>query len=126
MPSTKILIDKWMEARSLPTLKAAARALGKAGASTVGNWMSGYAKPDDASIAKMCSQCGEDAAWWIAKLHSEFEEDPLLQKVWNRLAQVAAALVITVGLSIAAPSTAHASVGLSAHNQAYPVYYVKS
>jgi transcriptional regulator with XRE-family HTH domain len=92
MSSANKLIDKWMKVCSIKTQTEAARRLGKSGSATLSNWRSGYAKPDDESIALMCEQCGEDAAQWIGKLHLEFEESPRLRKVWLRLAQAAAVM----------------------------------
>ncbi|MBT2118939.1 hypothetical protein KK141_11045 [Dyella sp. LX-66] len=124
MSSAKILLDKWMQACSIPNLDAAAKRLGKAKGTTVSNWRTGYAKPDDASIALMCEQCGEDAALWVARLHAEFESDQRMKRVWLRLAQVAAALALTLGVT-APYSSAHAERASFSRNQGHPVYYVK-
>ena len=97
MSTAKILLDKWMKARSLASLKDAAKVLGKS-STALTNWRTGYAKPDDASIALMCEQCGEDGALWVAKLHAEFESDQRMKRVWLRLAQVAAAVTLAIGL----------------------------
>lgn len=109
------LLDKWMKVCSIKTQSEAARILGKAGSATISNWRSGYAKPDNESIALMCEQCGEDAAHWIGVLSLEFEQSPRLKKVWLRLAQAAAAVVLTFG-AIQVPANAHAAAGSSAHN----------
>lgn len=92
MNSANNLLDKWMAVCSIKTQADAARILGKSGSATLSNWRSGYAKPDDESIALMCEQAGEDAAHWIALLHYEFEESPRLRKVWQQIAGIAAGL----------------------------------
>jgi hypothetical protein len=122
MSTAKILLDKWMKARSLASLKDASRELGKS-STALTNWRTGYAKPDDASIALMCEQCGEDGALWVAKLHAEFEADPRMKRVWLRLTQVAAAITLTVGL-LTPTSTVHAQGQVFAQS-VHSVYYVK-
>ena len=123
MSTAKILLDKWMNTRSLASLKDAAKVLGKS-STALTNWRTGYAKPDDASIALMCEQCGEDGALWVAKLHAEFESDQRMKRVWLRLAQVAAAITLTLGVT-APYSSAHAGSASFSRNQGHPVYYVK-
>ncbi len=119
MSNASKLLDKWMKVCSIKTQAEAARILGKAGSATISNWRSGYAKPDNESIALICEQCGEDAAHWIGQLNADFEESPRLKKVWLRLAQ-AAAVLIAVGL---APT--HAGADSAARNPGHSVYYVK-
>ncbi len=92
MSNANKLLDKWMKVCSIKTQAEAARILGKAGSATISNWRSGYAKPDNESIALMCEQCGEDAAHWIGVLNLDFEQSPRLKKVWLRLAQAAASI----------------------------------
>lgn len=92
MSNANKLIDKWMEVCAIKTQTEAAKRLGKAGSATISNWRSGYAKPDNESIAQMCEECGESAAHWIGLLNLDFEESPRLKKVWAQLAKVAAAL----------------------------------
>ena len=92
------LLDKWMKTCSIPTQTEAARRLGKAGSATISNWRSGYAKPDDESIALICEQCGEDPAKWIGQLRLDFETSPRLKPVWLRLAQGSAAVALAACL----------------------------
>ena len=99
MSHANVLLDKWMKACSIKTQAEAARILGKAGSATISNWRSGYAKPDNDSIALICEQCGEDAAHWIGVLSADFEESPRLKKVWLRLAQAAAVILIAVNVA---------------------------
>lgn len=111
MSNANKLLDKWMKVCSIKTQAEAARILGKAGSATISNWRSGYAKPDNESIALMCEQCGEDAAHWIGVLNLDFEQSPRLKKVWLRLAQAAAAIALAIGIA-----PAHAGTVLTAHN----------
>lgn len=117
MSNANKLLDKWMKVCSIKTQAEAARILGKAGSATISNWRSGYAKPDNESIALMCEQCGEDAAHWIGVLNLDFEQSPRLKKVWLRLAQAAASVAIIYAFSrIDVHHEAVASIVLAARN----------
>ena len=96
MPAAKILLDKWMKACSIASQTEAAHLLGKAGSATISNWRSGYAKPDDESIARMAEESGEDPVHWIGAIHLDFEKSDRLKKVWLRMAQAAAAVALMV------------------------------
>jgi len=108
MSNANILLDKWMKVCSIKTQAEAARILGKAGSATISNWRSGYAKPDNDSIALICEQCGEDAAHWIGKLNLDFEESPRMRKVWLRLARAAAVILLAVNVAPAHTGTVSA------------------
>lgn len=94
MSHANVLLDKWMKVCSIKTQAEAARILGKAGSATISNWRSGYAKPDNDSIALICEQCGEDAAHWVGVLNLDFEQSARMKKVWLRLAQAAASVAL--------------------------------
>ena len=111
MSNANVLLDKWMKTCSIKTQGEAAKRLGKAGSATISNWRSGYAKPDNESIAQMCDECGEDAAHWIGVLNLEFEQSPRMRKVWQKLAQVAAALAGTY-LMVRHGNDVHAAAAL--------------
>lgn len=90
MPAAADLLQRWMTARKIPSLAAAAHRLGKAGAATVSNWRSGYAKPDNESIAIMCEESGENPAEWVARLNLEFERSPRMRAIWESFLKLAA------------------------------------
>lgn len=115
MNSSNRLIDIYMSKLSLRTLNDAAKKLGVT-RPAVSNWRAGTSHPNAAAVEDMCKATGESLAKWLPLIEAERCRTDDDRKVWLRLAQVAASIAITVGLSIATPSTAHASEGFSAHN----------
>lgn len=115
MNSTINLLDKYKKACSLASDNACAIALGVS-RQAVSKWRHGENHPEADAIERMCLATGEATAKWLPLIEADRARTPEARKAWLRLAQVAASIAITVGLSIAAPSTAHASEGFSAHN----------
>lgn len=116
MNATIELLDRFKKARGLTSDNAAAGELG-VGRAAVSKWRRGDGHPDADSIEAMCAASGEAVARWLPLIEADRARSPAARKVWLRLAQMAAAVTLAVGLSPAhsAPSAA----GFSAHNSGH-------
>ena len=72
---------------------------------TVSMWVHGKSHPNAEAIAAMCKATGEPLARWLPLIEAERCRTEADRKVWLRLAQMAAAVTLAVGLH-----PAHAAV----------------
>lgn len=122
MSSSITLLDKYVKAGGHASDSAAARAL-KVQPSAVNNWRHGRAHPDAESVSRMCEATGESVAHWLPLIEADRARTPEAKKVWLRLAQMAAAITLAVGI---APSHAEPIRTLaSASANATDIHYAK-
>jgi len=119
MNATINLLDKYKKACSIASDNACAGSLGVS-RQAVSKWRNGENHPDADVVEKMCEATGERLARWLPLIEAERARSPGARRAWLRLAQVAAAVALTVGIS---PS--HAAPISAAHNPETSVYYVK-
>lgn len=122
MNATNKLLDKYALACSTALDKDLAARL-RVTKQAVSNWRKGNAHPDAESVARMCEATGEPIAHWLPLIEAERARNPEARKVWLRLAQMAAAVALTVGV-FGPHSTTHAE-GIDFAKSANSVYYVK-
>jgi transcriptional regulator with XRE-family HTH domain len=117
MNNSNRLIDLYSQKLSLSTNQAVADRL-NIQRPTVSMWRSGKSHPDAVSIEKMCTAIGEPLRQWLPLIEAERAHSPAAKRVWLRLAQAAAAVVMTLSFGLLNVQTAHAE-GLqsAAHNQ---------
>ncbi|AHX16275.1 hypothetical protein CH75_09200 [Dyella jiangningensis] len=122
MTATIDLLDQYIKARSLTSDNAAAKSLG-IGRAAVSKWRNGLGHPDADNVATMCAATGQAIAHWLPLIEAERARNPEARKVWLRLAQLAAAVTLAVGLypAHAETITAHADVS----NSATSIHYAK-
>ena len=112
------LLDRFKRAKGLAADNAAAEALGITRA-TVSGWRHEKSHPDAESVARMCEATGDSLAHWLPLIEAERARNPEARKVWLRLAQMAAAVTLAVGLH---PAHAEATKRLSGAVSNAPVY----
>ena len=117
MTASNNLLDKYAKACSLAQDKDLAAKL-RVTKSAVSNWRNGRAHPDAESVARMCEATGESVAHWLPLIEADRARNPEARKVWLRLAQMAAAVALTVGLH-----PAHAEAALASGHSAQPEVY---
>lgn len=115
------LLDSYKKACSLASDNACAHSLG-VGRAAVSKWRNGTGHPEADLIAAMCERTGEQVAHWLPLIEAERARTPEARKVWLRLAQMAAAITLTVG--VFAPYSAHAETASISRNQ--PTLYIMS
>lgn len=116
MNATIKLLDKFREVCSLPSDNACAVRLGVT-RSAVSLWRLQKGHPDADSIERMCAATNEPLAKWLPLIEAERARSPAARKVWLRLAQAAAAVALTIGLTGLTSAPVRASgAGFSAHN----------
>ncbi|ULU23798.1 helix-turn-helix domain-containing protein [Dyella terrae] len=123
MNSSNQLLGIYRQRLSLKTNQAIADKLGVK-QPTVSMWLNEKSHPNAEAIADMCKATGESLAKWLPLIESERCRTDADKKVWLRLAQMAAAITLTVGV-FGPHSTARAEAGNFAKS-ADSVYYVKS
>lgn len=106
------LLDKYKAAGTLASDNACAGALG-VGRAAVSKWRNGSGHPEADLIERMCEATGEPLARWLPLIESERARSPGARRAWLRLAQAAAAVVLSVGV---AQVPAHAAARPAAHN----------
>ena len=99
MNPTMTLLDKYAAVCKHASDSATARAL-KVQPSAVNNWRHGRSHPDAESIERMCIATGESVAHWLPLIESERARSPEAKRVWLRLAQAAAVVVLAFGLDV--------------------------
>ena len=120
MTATLDLLDSYKRARKITSDNACAVDLGITRA-TVSRWRNQLGHPEADSVSLMCERMGEPLARWLPLIEAERARSPEAKKVWLRLAQMAAAVTLAVGLY-----PAHAEAPSASHNPVHTVYYVKS
>lgn len=113
------LLDKYKKTCSIASDNACAISLGVS-RSAVSLWRNGKGHPEADSIEQMCDAIGEPLARWLPLIEAERARSPGARRAWLRLAQVAAAVAMTVGLT-----PAHSAPVSTGHNPVGTVYYVK-
>ena len=108
------LLEIYRQRLSLKTNQAVADRLGVK-QPTVSMWLNEKSHPNAEAIAAMCKATGEPLAKWLPMIEAERCRTEADRKVWLRLAQMAAAVALTVGIATP-PSTAHAEANSRAHN----------
>ncbi|RAO78195.1 helix-turn-helix domain-containing protein [Dyella jiangningensis] len=122
MNASNILLDKYCKACSIAQDKDLAVKL-RVTKSAVSNWRNGRAHPDAKSVARMCEATGEQVAHWLPLIEAERARTPEDKKVWLRLAQMAAAITLAVGLYPAHAETITARADVS--NSATSIHYAQ-
>lgn len=117
------LLDSYKKTCSLASDNACAHSLG-IGRAAVSKWRNGTGHPEADLIAKMCEVTGEPVAHWLPLIEAERARTPEARKVWLRLAQMAAAIALTVGLYPAHAEAAKHVVQVSAESS--PVYIMRN
>ncbi|WP_266182145.1 DUF3693 domain-containing protein [Dyella humicola] len=97
MNATIKLLDKYADACSIKQDKDLAAKL-RVTKQAVSGWRTARSHPDADSVARMCEATGESIAHWLPLIEAERARNPEARKVWLRLAQIAAAIALTVGL----------------------------
>ncbi|WP_126537674.1 DUF3693 domain-containing protein [Aerosticca soli] len=105
MNASLVLLDRYKKALNIGADNAAAESLNITRA-TISGWRHGKSHPDAESVARMCEVTGEPLAKWLPLIEAERARSPEARKVWLRLAQMAAAMALAIGIN-PAPS-AHA------------------
>lgn len=118
MSATIKLLDKFALACSIKQDKDLAAKL-RVTKATVSGWRHAKSHPDAESVARMCEATGESVAHWLPLIEAERARNPEARKVWLRLAQMAAAVTLAVGLH---PAHAEATKRLSGAVSNAPVY----
>lgn len=95
MTASTALVDKYKKACSLASDNACAASLGVS-RSAVSLWRNGKGHPEADSIERMCIATGESVAHWLHLIEAERARTPAARKVWLRLAQAAASLLLVV------------------------------
>ena len=109
MSAVNNLLDKYREVCSLPSDSAAADSLGVK-RQALHQWRKELSWPSEEHIMAMAKAINEPAERWFVQIAAD-RASPVARKVWLRLAQAAAVIALTVGLS-----PAHAGTLSSAHN----------
>ncbi len=122
MSATIDLLDKYKKACTLGSDNACAASLGVS-RSAVSLWRNTKGHPEADTVERMCAATGEPVARWLPLIEAERARTPEARKAWLRLAQIAAAVAMTVGLT-AHTSPAHAE-GRNFAKSDHSVYYVK-
>ncbi|MGO4703553.1 DUF3693 domain-containing protein [Dyella sp. 2RAB6] len=104
MNATNKLLDKYAEACSIKQDKELAARL-RVTKQAVSGWRNGHSHPDADSVGRMCEASGENVAHWLPLIEADRARNPEARKVWLRLAQMAAAVTLAIGLN-----PAHAAV----------------
>lgn len=112
MNPTITLLDKYADVCKHASDSATARAL-KVQPSAVNNWRHGRSHPDAESIERMCIATGDSVAHWLPLIEAERARTPEAKRVWLRLAQAAAVVVLAFGLDV------HTAKAGSPHSEAY-------
>jgi hypothetical protein len=86
----------------------------------VSRWRTEQNHPEADTIEAMCDAINEPLARWLPLIEAERARTPSARKAWLRLAQIAAAITLTVG--VFGPSSAHADAPVSSRNQ--PTLYI--
>jgi len=97
MNATNQLLDKFAKACSIAQDKDLAAKL-RVTKSAVSGWRNHRAHPDAESVARMCEATGESVAHWLPLIEADRARNPEARKVWLRLAQMAAAITLAIGL----------------------------
>jgi hypothetical protein len=121
MPTTLDLLDRYKKAREITSDNACAADLGITRA-TVSRWRNQLGHPEADTVSIMCERIGEPVARWLPLIEAERARTPEAKKVWLRLAQMAAAITLTIG--VFAPHSAHAETVTTSRNQ--PTLYIMS
>ena len=120
------LLDAYCEACNHASDSAAARAL-KVQPSAVNNWRHGRAKPNAEAVERMCNAIGEPLRKWLPLIEAERARTPADKRVWLRLAQAAAAVILVSSFSLLNGQTISKSgAGFFFAESGHTVYYVKS
>ena len=93
MNSANKLLDKYADVCLFTSDKQIAAAL-RVRQSAVSNWRHANAHPSAESIERMCEAIGEPLRAWLPLIEADRARTPADKKVWLRLAQGAAALII--------------------------------
>lgn len=125
MTPTIKLLDKFFQACSAKNDSDVARALRRS-PQAVNGWRKGTAHPDAESVERMCSATGESLAHWLPLIESERARNPEAKRVWLRLAQAAAVVVLAFGLDVHTANASPAKDGKNFAEIGGSVYYVKS
>ena len=97
MNSSNQLLEIYRQRLSLKTNQAVADRLGVK-QPTVSMWLNEKSHPNAEAIATMCKATGETLAKWLPLIEAERCRTEADRKVWLRLAQMAAAVTLAVGL----------------------------
>ncbi len=118
MSAVNNLLDKYREARSIASDSALADSL-RMTRQGVHQWRKGLSWPSEDHVIAMANAIGEPAERWFVAINAD-RASPAARKVWLRLAQAAAVIMIAVGI---APT--HAETDSATRNSGHSVYYVK-
>lgn len=99
MTATRILLDRWKAAKSIPSDNAAALELGIT-RQAVSRWRQTPTQAEPNLVARMAHDLGDDAGKWLALVESERARSDADRKVWAALARQlgAAATLAAVAL----------------------------
>lgn len=123
MNPTITLLDKYAAVCKHASDSATARAL-KVQPSAVNNWRHGRSHPDAESIERMCIATGDSVAHWLPLIEAERARTPEAKRVWLRLAQAAAVVVLAFGLDVHTAKADPLQDGLNFAKNPASVYYV--
>jgi transcriptional regulator with XRE-family HTH domain len=107
MSATIKLLDKYKQVCSLSSDSACADSLGVT-RGAVHLWKKGSSHPDAVSVEKMCNAIKEPLRSWLPLIEAERAHSPAAKKVWLRLAQAAAGVVMAISFGLLNVQTAHA------------------
>ncbi len=124
MSTTIKLLDNYKKACSITSDNACALSL-EVTRSTVSGWRLGKSHPDASSVERMCSTIGEPLGKWLPLIEAERARTPADKRVWLRLAQAAAAIVIVTSFSRLDVQTVTAQ-GLGSFSQNQRTMYIMS
>ncbi|MGN6236985.1 DUF3693 domain-containing protein [Dyella sp.] len=126
MSNTTTLLDKYKKACSLASDNACAVKLGVTRA-TVSRWRNDLGHPEADSIEAMCTATGEPVARWLPLIEADRARSPAARKVWLKLAQVAASMLLVVTAAASQRVEAHTiSTGFRAIDGGTPVYIMRN
>lgn len=124
MTPTIKLLDKFFISCSAKNDSDVARALRRS-PQAVNGWRKGTAHPDAESVERMCTATGESLAHWLPLIESERARNPEAKRVWLRLAQAAAVVVLAFGLDVHTAKAGPSQDGLNFAKNPASVYYVQ-
>lgn len=120
MSATLELLDRYTKTCSIASDKDLAMRL-RVSKQAVSGWRHGKAHPNAKAVEDMCKAIGAPVRDWLPLIEAERARTPEDKRVWLRLAQAAAALVLAAGLI---PASGHASDMGFCRVNGHSVYYV--
>lgn len=125
MNSSNQLLDIYRQRLSLKTNQAIADKLGVK-QPTVSMWLNEKSHPNAEAIGIMCKATGENLSRWLPLIEAERCRTEADKKVWLRLAQMAAAITLAVGIAPAHAGTVQNAANAASNLHGYTLCEIRS